>query len=211
MFFGGTNWGYNTGCNEYLPLQTTYDYNAPIDEAGRTTPKYRALREILAKRTGRTLPEPPRGPARHRACRRLSLRSINRWSNGCRDEAGEAQTSAKPVTMEELESGLWLCAYRKTFPGGIKGTLELREARDYAVTMVNGKTVGKVFHRLGPDSNKITLDESGPATLDILVHNLGRISVITSANSQERARKGLIGGAFWTATNSPIGKSSRCR
>ena len=53
VFFGGTNWGYNTGCNEFLPLQTTYDYNAPIDEAGRITPKYRALRELLAKRTGR--------------------------------------------------------------------------------------------------------------------------------------------------------------
>lgn len=39
-------------------------------------------------------------------------------------------------------------------------------------------------------------DEPGPATLDILVHNLGRISVITSANSQGRAREGLIGGAF---------------
>ena len=48
VFFGGTNWGYNTGCNEFLPLQTTYDYNAPIDEAGRITPKYRALRELLA-------------------------------------------------------------------------------------------------------------------------------------------------------------------
>lgn len=62
--------------------------------------------------------------------------------------------------------------------------------------MVNGKTVGKSFIGLGADSNKITLDESGPVTLDILVHSLGRISVITSANSQECARKGLIGGAF---------------
>ena len=43
MFFGGSNYGFDNGCNEYLPVQTSYDYNAPIDEAGRTTEKYRAL------------------------------------------------------------------------------------------------------------------------------------------------------------------------
>ncbi len=74
--------------------------------------------------------------------------------------------------------------------------LELRQARDYAITMVNGKTVGKSFIGLGADSDKITLNESGPVTLDILVHSLGRISVITSTDSAGPRRKGLIGGAF---------------
>ena len=46
--FGGTNYGYLTGCNWYLPVQTSYDYSAPIDEAGRITPRYRAFRELLA-------------------------------------------------------------------------------------------------------------------------------------------------------------------
>ena len=98
--------------------------------------------------------------------------------------------------MEDLNQAYGFVDYRKTFPSGIKGTLELRDARDYAITMVNGKTVGKSFIGLGADSNKITLNESGPVTLDILVHNLGRISVITSANSQERRAQRLIGGAF---------------
>ncbi len=26
MFFGGTNYGFSNGCNEYLPVQTSYDY-----------------------------------------------------------------------------------------------------------------------------------------------------------------------------------------
>jgi beta-galactosidase len=196
MFFGGTNWGYNTGCNEYLPLQTTYDYSAPIDEAGRTTEKFRALRELLAKRTGRTLPQPPREPlvsavspikfTEHQAL-------LARLPTG---QIQEASQPSKPLSMEDLNQAYGFVDYRKTFSKGIKGTLELRQARDYAITMVNGKTVGKSFIGLGADSNKITLDESGPVTLDILIHNLGRISVITSANSQERARKGLIGGAY---------------
>ncbi len=63
LFFGGTNWGYNTGCNEFLPLQTTYDYSAPIDEAGRVTPKFKALRDVIVQHTGRTPPEPPADPS----------------------------------------------------------------------------------------------------------------------------------------------------
>jgi beta-galactosidase len=196
VFFGGTNWGYDTGCNEFLPLQTTYDYNAPIDEAGRITPKYRTLRELLAKRTERTLPEPPADPpvsalpaikfTEHQPLlEMLSTKFL-----------GEAKLHSKPISMEDLNQACGFVDYRKTFPNGIKGMLEIRDARDYAITMVNGKTVEKSFIGLGADSNKITLNESGPVTLDILVHNLGRISVITSANSQDLARKGLIGGAF---------------
>jgi beta-galactosidase len=62
--------------------------------------------------------------------------------------------------------------------------------------MVNGKAVGESFVGLAAGNNRINLNESGPTTLDILVHNLGRVSVITSANSQWRARKGLIAGAL---------------
>ena len=196
VFFGGTNWGYNTGCNEYLPLQTTYDYNAPIDEAGRITPKFRTLRDLLAKRTDRTLPEPPADPP---VAALPAIKFTERQpllETLAAKKAEEIKLSPKPVSMEDLNQAFGFVDYRKTFPSGIKGTLELRDVRDYAITLINGKTVGKSFIGLGADSNKIALDESGPVTLDILVHSLGRISVITSANSQERARKGLIGGAF---------------
>ena len=194
VFFGGTNWGYNTGCNEYLPLQTTYDYNAPIDEAGRTTQKFRTLRDLLAKRTDRTLPEPPIDP------QVAALPAIKFTDHqpllAMLPVKDELKLYPKPISMEDLNQDYGFVDYRKTFPNGIKGTLELRQARDYAITMVNGKTVGKSFIGLGADTSKVVLDESGPVTLDVLVHNLGRISVITSAISQERARKGLIGGAF---------------
>jgi beta-galactosidase len=43
--------------------------------------------------------------------------------------------------------------------------------------------------RGGPLAQPITLDISGPVTLDILVHNLGRTSLLTSENGQ---RKGLV-------------------
>jgi beta-galactosidase len=78
----------------------------------------------------------------------------------------------------------------------LKGKLELKTARDYTIVMVNGKTVAASFVGDGLDSNKIELPETaGPATLDLLVYNLGRISVVVSSQSQHLARKGLIDGA----------------
>lgn len=188
MFFGGTNWGYDTGCNEWLPLVSSYDYSAPIDEAGRTTPKYRALRELLARRTGRTLPEPPPDPDV------VNLSPI-RFSESepllATLPPKPTRSSPKLLSMEELDQDYGFILYRRQFPAGLKGKLQLKDVMDYAVTMVNGKTVGKTFVGYGPESNTIEVNENGPVTLDILVHNLGRISVITSANSQYRAKKGL--------------------
>jgi beta-galactosidase len=97
--------------------------------------------------------------------------------------------------MEDLGQAYGFVLYRKKFEQGIRGTLELRQAMDYTVVMVNGRTVARAFRGYGLDSNKVHLDETGPATLDLLVYNLGRISVPVSSETQWRAHKGLIGGA----------------
>ncbi|MFN8219538.1 MAG: beta-galactosidase [Fimbriimonadales bacterium] len=61
MVHGGTNFGFTAGANSggkgYEPDLTSYDYDAPITEQGRATPKFMALRELIGK--GRTLPEVP--------------------------------------------------------------------------------------------------------------------------------------------------------
>jgi beta-galactosidase len=193
VFFGGTNYGFSNGCNEYLPVQTSYNYTAPIDEAGRTTEKYRALREILGRRTGMTPPAIPPDPAV------ADLPSINfQQSQPLVEWLADKPTrvSEKPLSMEDLDQAYGFVLYRRKFPDGIKGKLELKHAMDYSITMINGKTVGKSFIGYGQESNQIDLNESGPATLDVLVYNLGRISVIVNASAPARARKGLIDGAF---------------
>ena len=76
--------------------------------------------------------------------------------------------------MEDLNQDYGFVLYRKTFPNRLKGKLELKTAQDYTVVMVNGKTVGTSFVGDGLDSNKIELPQTaGPATLDLLVYNLG--------------------------------------
>ena len=53
--------------------------------------------------------------------------------------------------------------------------LKLKQLRDYAIIMVNGKRVGVLDRRLNQDSLSVTLP-AGQVTLDILVENLGRVN-----------------------------------
>ena len=53
MFEGGTNFAYWNGANgdltSYSPQPTSYDYDAPLSEAGDPNEKYYILRTIIGK------------------------------------------------------------------------------------------------------------------------------------------------------------------
>lgn len=50
MFHGGTNFGFSNGADPVYETQpTSYDYDAPITEAGDTTEKYLAIRNSISK------------------------------------------------------------------------------------------------------------------------------------------------------------------
>lgn len=55
MFHGGTNFGFMNGANavqnqfKYQPTVTSYDYDAPLSEAGDVTEKFLALRKVFQK------------------------------------------------------------------------------------------------------------------------------------------------------------------
>lgn len=62
MFHGGTNFGFSSGANYYdcyCPTTTSYDYGAPLSENGAYTEKYFVLRDRMAKKLGKDLPELP--------------------------------------------------------------------------------------------------------------------------------------------------------
>lgn len=52
MFFGGINFGFTAGANAFGPGSfqadiTSYDYDAPLNEAGYLTNKYKLVREVI--------------------------------------------------------------------------------------------------------------------------------------------------------------------
>ena len=64
MVHGGTNFGFMSGSNyrpqnEVWPVVTSYDYGAPIDEAGGRTPLYDSLRAVYQRATHLDLPPVP--------------------------------------------------------------------------------------------------------------------------------------------------------
>ncbi len=192
MFFGGTNYGFYNGAIENLPIQTSYDYGAPIDEAGRMTDKYRAFRDILSTRFNLKLPEPPADPL---VIELPPIKFTQKEPLLATLPDKPTRAAAQPVAMEDLDQDYGFVLYRKKFPDGLKGSLVVNSS-DYTEVIVNGKRLSDAYRGLGPDSNTVAVDEAGPVTLDLLVYNLGRISVITNDRSQNRARKGLAGATL---------------
>ncbi|XP_077964386.1 beta-galactosidase-1-like protein 2 [Gasterosteus aculeatus] len=64
MFHGGTNFGFMSGAFAVgMPaaklMVTSYDYDAPLSEAGDYTTKYRLLRDVFSRCHAQPLPDPP--------------------------------------------------------------------------------------------------------------------------------------------------------
>jgi beta-galactosidase len=174
MFHGGTNFGFMNGANygrHYQPQPTSYDYDAPLDEAGRPTPKFFALRRVITHYLprGDTLPPVPAttpiiGIPRFQLDQAASLWTL----------LGAGTPSPVPLPMEELGQGYGYIVYRTKLAAG-HGTLQVGGLRDYAVIFLDGARVGTLDRRLKQRSLELAVP-SGGATLDVLVENGGRIN-----------------------------------
>ncbi len=177
MFHGGTTRGFMNGANyndqnPYEPQISSYDYDAPLDEAGNATDKFMKFREVISKHlpAGVTLPEVPAAkPA-------MSLPAIKfTKSTSLFNVLPLAKTNNTPLTFEDLNQAYGFVLYRTTINGSKSGLLKLKDLRDYGIVYVNGKRAGILDRRKYQDSLMITLPK-GKVTLDILVENLGRIN-----------------------------------
>lgn len=175
MVFGGTSFGFMSGANyggHFQPQPTSYDYDAPIDEMGRPTPKFFALRNVLSKHPapGETLPDvpaiaPPIGIPQIELTESASLF----------DNLGTPVKSDQPLCFEDLDQGYGYVLYRTHISGPVDATLKIKELRDYATVYVDGTRVAVLDRRYRQDSTQLKIT-SGSATLDILVENGGRIN-----------------------------------
>ena len=176
MVHGGTNFGFTSGANydknhDIQPDLTSYDYDAPITEAGWRTPKYDSIRNVIAKYTKEKLPEVPK-PISVIEIPKIQLTNV--YSLLAFADKKENVSNDKPLTFEQLNQGYGYVLYRKHFNQPISGTLDLTGLRDYATIYVNGEKVGE----LNRYYKNYTLPIEIPfnATLEILVENWGRIN-----------------------------------
>lgn len=177
MFHGGTTRGYMNGANyndqsPYEPQISSYDYDAPLDEAGNATPKFMHFREVIAKHlpAGTKLPDVPA----KKPSIQTPVVTFTR-SGSIFDNLPQAVKSVDPLTFEDLRQAYGFVLYRTTVKGGYNALLKLKDLRDYGIVFVNGKRVAILDRRLKQDSVQVALP-AGTVTLDLLVENLGRIN-----------------------------------
>lgn len=176
MVHGGTNFAFTSGANydkehDIQPDITSYDYDAPISEAGWATPKYLALRKLFQANVSYKIPEiPAQIPVIEIPSIKLN-KSVDLFTFKNVIKPVESDT---PKTFEDLNQGYGYVLYSKHFTQPINGKLEIKGLRDYALVYVNGKRVGELNRYYKNYSCDIDIPFN--ATLDILVENMGRIN-----------------------------------
>ena len=172
---GGTNFGFTAGANSggkgYEPDITSYDYDAPIDEQGRATAKYRALRDVLAQYRTAPLPAIPE-PVPSMSLPPVAMRTYaSLWAN-----LGQAVESVQPKPMEAYGQDYGLIVYETDLVGHKSGKLTLTHLHDYATVFVDGRYVGKLDRREGEETIELPKTASAMPKLTILVEAMGRIN-----------------------------------
>jgi beta-galactosidase len=174
MFHGGTSFGWMNGANSdgknYEPDVTSYDYDAPLDESGRTTPKYFAFRDVIAKATGTTPPAVPASPPATKIPEFKLEEAVSLWK-----VLPPPVHSEQVLSMEDLDQAYGYILYRKHLDGPAEGDLVLDELHDYAQVFLEGKLVGALDRRQGQNHLRLKVPPTG-ARLDILVENSGRVN-----------------------------------
>ena len=174
MVHGGTNFGFTSGANydkkhDIQPDLTSYDYDAPISEAGWVTPKYDSLRNVIKKYVNYSLPKAPATiPV-------IEIPSIKLAKIATLDGLNsKVVENNKPMTFEQLNQGYGYVLYKKHFNQPISGTLKINGLRDYAIIYANDEKVGELNRYFNQDSIDIEIPFN--STLEILVENMGRIN-----------------------------------
>lgn len=183
---GGSNVGFYAGANHtpgptgYQPTITSYDYDAPIGEAGELTPKFHAFREILASRSTSPLPEPPADLPREVPQSVGLERARSGTFRGLLDTLSTPIRLATPVRMEALGQAYGYLHYETVVAApvvgdAVTGTLRFAGLADRAHVFVDGRLVGAVARQDENPSLELRIPAGG-ASLEVLVENSGRVN-----------------------------------
>ncbi|TXN30974.1 glycoside hydrolase family 35 protein [Lacisediminihabitans profunda] len=186
MFHGGTNFGFTNGANDkgvYQPIVTSYDYDAPLDEAGQPTAKYWAFREVLARHSSL----PAELPAARVPAPDFSVpldRAVSLFSVA--DRLGSWSWSDGLPSMDELGQYSGFALYSHEIDLDRVAVLEIGEVRDRAYVFVNDSPIGVLARDHHDRSISVP---AGRGTLSLLVEDQGRVDY----GDRIGEPKGLIG------------------
>jgi beta-galactosidase len=184
MVHGGTNFGLTSGANDkgiYRPTVTSYDYDAPLDEAGNPTPKYDAFREVISRYA--PVPAATTSPVTPAPEYAVPLGEPVRLL----ENPGSWGVWSDHESMPSLEEvGARLALFRTDIDTDGAALLTVGEVRDRATVFLDGSPVG-VLDRERHD--QAIMLPRGRGRLEVVVEDQGRVNY----GSRIGELKGLIG------------------
>ena len=226
MFEGGTNFGFMNGANanrpgKYQPQITSYDYDAPLTEAGDPWEKYTLIREVVSKYL--PLPPGPVPPATPKTAYGTVKMTEYAWLFDTPSLVTRSVKAAAPLTMEALDQSYGFVLYQLQQPlprpaGETSSTavynLTLLGVHDRAYVFVDGENQGVLQRSDTTKENMsivLTLQPSSKGQLQMLVENQGRINF----GHLLEDRKGILNGVLlngtqltgWVSSSVPLNSS----
>ncbi len=196
MTHGGTSFGHWAGANSpgFAPDVTSYDYDAPINEYGHTTPKFFELREMMQKYSDKKLPAVPKAPAPIITVPKFELNEFAPMMTALTKPVNGA-----PKTFEEMDMGWGTMMYSTRLPEITSQSVLSGEFHDFAQVFIDKKYIGKIDRVKNEKSLTIPAVKKG-AELMIIVEGMGRINFGRAIKDF----KGIVGNVTLTTETDDV-------
>ena len=183
MYEGGTNFGFMNGAGftnsqGLLPSITSYDYDAPLTEAGDTTTKFHILRETIARHEKiPSIPIPPN--TTKSAYGKVQMTQMFTFLDALPKLSPDGPVNSSfPLTMEQIGQSYGFVLYRTQIPPRFAQSSVVMNisslVRDRAIIYIGKVRQATMFRH--PKYQTVTLNIGDMLQLDILVENMGRLN-----------------------------------
>ncbi|MBO7208403.1 MAG: beta-galactosidase [Clostridia bacterium] len=204
MFTGGTNFGFLNGANfgktfnapadaanKYIPITTSYDVVALINEQGLPTEKYFECRKRLWKYLGQPEPPMPKLDYSVQKPQDVTFDSVAYLFDNL--DNFKCTKSVVPMTFEELDQDYGYVLYR-TYVDGFGDGCEFTflNPKDRVDVYANGEFKGTVMRDRDSDTMAIDTKVGEKVKLELLVENCGRINYGYRIAEQKGLPEGVL-------------------
>ncbi|VVC32178.1 Glycoside hydrolase superfamily,Beta-galactosidase 1-like,Glycoside hydrolase, family [Cinara cedri] len=191
MFHGGTNFGFTAGANkfenknnsDYMPQLTSYDYDAPLNEAGDPTEKYFVIKKLLEEVNFSASNEISPVPAPKGNYGKFVMRPLVSLFEKVTQRHEPIENNI-PLSFEKLDVDYGFVMYETILTDDQKdyknnGTdsmdLVISVIRDRAIVYLDQKQVNVIPRKYENTPIKLNVSEADKK-LSILIENQGRIN-----------------------------------
>ena len=177
---GGTLFGFKAGAEKkkslpYQPVTTSYDYDAPISEAGDLTEKYDAIKRVIAKYDH--VPNIRVANSTKAAYGEIKMEPMLTLGDSLSYLAGKPVRNKNPLSFEDMGHHYGIVLYMTEVKEHLMNPVKLHVkggVRDRAHIFVDGEFQGYLSRTQGVDTAAIYAEKG--QNLVLVVENEGRVA-----------------------------------